>query len=74
MSKEQFVEQYIVQFMATHAALNYDKACFRGEHETLTCAGMFEEAQTLAEQAWVRFHAVQLEHYKEQNCGVSPQL
>lgn len=58
MNKEKFVEQYIIQFMASFAALNYDKACFRGEHETLTCAGMFEEAQTLAESAWETFAAL----------------
>jgi hypothetical protein len=49
MTKEEFIQQYIVQFMASYAAVNYADACCMGAFGHLHRS---EDAERLAEKAW----------------------
>lgn len=52
IKKEEFVNNYIVTFVATRAALKYEDACMRGDHENLRKHYDMEDAIGLADDAW----------------------
>lgn len=54
MTKKEFIEAYVVSFMANWAAINYTDACMRSEQRTLTETDMFAEAVYLANELWER--------------------
>lgn len=58
MDKEKFIQQYIVQFMASYAAVNFAEACCRGESDFLH--KIVEDAQSLAEDAWEEYCKLKL--------------
>jgi hypothetical protein len=51
MSREQFIEQYVITFLATWTANNYSEACMSGNHQRLREPPV-EDAYFLAEKAW----------------------
>ena len=62
MTKEQFKAQYIVTFVATLTAQQYEECCSRGEHSKLRSHHMMEDAIFLADYAW--------DEYQKQKLGV----
>ena len=53
MTKEQWIELYAIQIMASYSAVQYDHNCYVGwrEKEQFMC---IEDAYNLAEKAWIR--------------------
>jgi hypothetical protein len=51
MNEEQFKQQFIVTFLATWAATNYDFCVSHGQHERLGNPPV-EDAEFLADRAW----------------------
>lgn len=60
MDRDKFIQQYIVQFMASYAAVHYDDAIFCGKHERLADVRLVEEAETLAEMAYEAYCKLKL--------------
>jgi hypothetical protein len=58
MSKEQFIELYIIQFMASWAAVNYSDCCMRGKYNELACGTMIVEARFLAEKTFANLNSL----------------
>ena len=54
MDEEEFKDLFVVQFLASWAANNYDDACRRGEHKKLERMPV-EDAEYLADKAWERY-------------------
>ena len=50
-NKESFQKQFIVQFLATYAAINYERQCLEG-WSSFTFP--VEDAEQLATDAWVK--------------------
>ena len=57
MTKQEFIEQYKVTFLATWAAKNYEDYCMRGIQEQLETPPV-EDAQFLAEAAWEEMKSI----------------
>jgi len=49
MKKQEFIDAYIIQFLASYATVNYSEACFNGNFDNLHPV---EDAIHLAERAW----------------------
>ena len=56
MTKQEYIDAFVVQFVATHAANIYVDACMRGQHERLAELP-FEDAAHLAQESWDEFNA-----------------
>ena len=56
MEKEEFVNRWVVTFLATWTANNYDDACVMGQQERLNDPPI-EDAEFLAEKQWLKFKA-----------------
>lgn len=52
LEKEDFTALYVTTWLATYAAVNYQKACDSGDHDALTSGDMVDEARTYASAAW----------------------
>jgi hypothetical protein len=52
MNETQFKTQYIAQFLASYAAVNYADACSNGDFTSLFPV---EDAEQLAEDAWQQY-------------------
>ncbi len=55
MDKQQFVDLFKVQFLASYAALKYDENCMRGWDNA---SHPVEDAEVLAEQVWEELAAL----------------
>ncbi len=55
MTEAQFKAHYIVIFVATLTAKEYDDCCSRGEHDKLSEHHMMEDAIFLADKAWEKY-------------------
>lgn len=51
LSKQDFIEQFVVQFLASYTATIYEDCCMRGQHAKLRKPPV-EDAIHLAEEAW----------------------
>jgi hypothetical protein len=51
MKREQFISQYVTNFVATWTAQNYDQCCAMGRHDVLRNPPV-EDAIDLATQLW----------------------
>lgn len=51
LSKEEFIEQFAITFMATHAANIYVECCMTGKHSRLHDP-QIEDAYFIAEKVW----------------------
>jgi len=56
MTKEEFIRQFVVQFLATWTATNYNDFCARDMHSHLETPPV-EDAFFLAEAAWLKVDA-----------------
>jgi hypothetical protein len=54
MTEDQFKDQFIVTFLATWVANNYDDACSAGQHSRLNSPPV-EDAIYLASHAWEEY-------------------
>ena len=52
LQKDVFIRDYMIAFMASWAAANFDNFCAEGRHERLTSKGMVDEAKFMAEEVW----------------------
>ncbi len=52
MKKEEFIEMYAIQFMASYAASIWDDVCMKGEHYLMTQDAVIDDAYHLAEKVW----------------------
>lgn len=57
LTQQQFIDQFIVHFLATWCANEYDDACMNGEHERLNKPPV-EDAKFLAEKAWKHYQEI----------------
>lgn len=57
LTKEQFVDQFVVNFISTWCANEYDDACMNSQHERLNTPPV-EDASFLAEKAWEHYHNI----------------
>lgn len=55
LTKEEYIEQFAVNFVSVWAARNYDDYCMRGLHKQLENIPI-EDALFLAERSWDKFH------------------
>ena len=53
MTKKEFKDQFIVNFLSTWCAINYDDCCMRGQHDRLENPPV-EDADWLADKAWIK--------------------
>lgn len=51
MKRQQFISQYVTNFVATWTAQNYDQCCLTGQHDRLRNPPV-EDAIDLATQLW----------------------
>lgn len=51
MTKQEFKEQFILQFLAAYAASRYDDCCNLGNHSIMSSLPI-EDAEEIANQAW----------------------
>jgi len=54
MEKQEFIDNYIVTFLATWTANNYQSACSSGELYRLNSPPV-EDANFLADKAWIKW-------------------
>lgn len=64
MNKEQFVNAYVVNFMATYTALHYTENCVNDKHYNIKSHVCVENALFLANYAWEAY---------EKGDGLSPE-
>lgn len=57
MKRKQFIDLYIVQFLASYAAGKYDHNCLMGWPDT-TKSQPVEDAEILAEGAWEQLESL----------------
>ena len=55
ISKKQFIEQFVVNFLSTYAATEYNEICMQGTHERYDSMPV-EDAIFLAKKAWDQFN------------------
>ena len=67
MSKEKFIQQYIVSFLSSHVISEYNDRCMRGTWGTYHHP--VEDAFSLAEQAWAELQEITLDKCKEFKIG-----
>jgi hypothetical protein len=61
MTKQEFIDNYVCTFMASHTASRYDELCLRDKHKELEEGQPIEDAIYLAKRAYDLY----LEHIKE---------
>jgi hypothetical protein len=54
MNQQEFIDQYIVQFLASYAAVHYQDAC-GSSGESFDHLHPIEDAETLAHDAWEKY-------------------
>jgi hypothetical protein len=54
MTREEYIENYVVHFLAVWTANNFNDYCSRGKHKQLENPP-FEDAVFLAAQTWDKF-------------------
>lgn len=52
MTEQDFKDQYIVIFLATHTAMRYNENCQMDRHEEIKKHAIIEDAIFLADYAW----------------------
>lgn len=57
--REEFIRNYVITFLASYAAREYDDCCMRGQHQRLENPPC-EDAFYLAEKAWERMEQLGL--------------
>lgn len=63
MNRQQFIDQFVTQFLASWCAKNHGDYCARNLHESLYNPPI-EDAQDIAEEIWER-------HYVDSGCAGS---
>ena len=66
LSKDEFIQKYIVTFLATITAQKYASCCASGNHKELSDHAVIDDAITLAGDAWAVYnrHVVVPAHIK----------
>lgn len=54
MTREQYIDNFVVNFVSVWTAINYNEFCAQGKHEALENPP-FEDAVFLAQKTWDKF-------------------
>lgn len=63
MKKEEFIKLYIINFISSYTAKNYDSYCSQGRHQDLNKPPL-EDARFLAEKAWEAAQELEMPEFK----------